>query len=348
MDSLATVVGIAKGLSSPGDEWDLKFFDNEHRDIRWQGKFSSEVEQIQSDENYEDDDEDVAKVESESLTIDGKEVFKRNDNLITYNGEKLPQIEKHKSLLYVFRDDNLIEKVYSSLISIKIASSHSREFTDLRSIPLVYIKSDSTINDLINTGKKGIIGLTEKYPELNCREKLYYASKYDPSAFEEFEFIYSNIFPNVKKVKISLLDSIRGGVPNKNKNGIHIEIELICGTKVSQASMSSGMFKTMTILAELLFSSGNEVLVIDEIENSLGVNCLPEILSYIQDNDSQIILSTHHPKIINKIPAKFWRIVTRKGGCISTQYAEAISESTSKHDKFLQLINSDIYLHGAD
>ena len=159
MDSLATVVGIAKGLSSPGDEWDLKFFDNEHRDIRWQGKFSSEVEQIQSDENYEDDDEDVAKVESESLTIDGKEVFKRNDNLITYNGEKLPQIEKHKSLLYVFRDDNLIEKVYSSLISIKIASSHSREFTDLRSIPLVYIKSDSTINDLINTGKRVLSAL---------------------------------------------------------------------------------------------------------------------------------------------------------------------------------------------
>lgn len=343
MNAIYTVIHIAKGNSSPGDHWNISFVDNSGRQIQWEGRFSESIELDQSDEDDEVEEE-VSIVENELLHIDGVLVFKRDANSIVYNGVTLPLIDKYKSLIYLMRDDDLIEVVFDSLSSVKIASNNSREFTNNTALQLVRNETCEKNEKLFKEKSLNIKQFSELFPELTCREKIYYSYNSDRSSFDEFEFLYTSIFTNVEKIIVEKISDIRA---RTNRSAIFIRLELVDGTIIDQGAMSSGMFKTLTILAELMFSSDKSILVVDEIENSLGVNCLPDILDLIQSIRSQCILSTHHPKIVNNIPPSKWRIVSRKGGEISTYKAESIKKSSSNHDKFLQLINSEIYLAGA-
>ncbi|WP_105174290.1 AAA family ATPase [Pseudoalteromonas sp. T1lg122] len=343
MNAIYTVIHIAKGNSSPGDSWDIEFIDNHDREIKWSGTFSANIELDLSDD--EDDDEiEVSAVENEFLYIEGKLIFERNEDSIKYNDNSLPLIDKNTSLLYLMRNDKLIETVYDSLSSVKIATNNSRDFTNNTALQLVRNEACEKNKKLMADENLNIKQFSEKFPELTCREKMYYCFNGDKESFEEFEYMYTSIFTNVEKVIVEDFQDIRHRI---NRSAILIRLELSDGTIIDQGSMSSGMFKSLTILAELLFSSDKSILVIDEIENSLGINCLSDILEIIQSNRSQAILSTHHPKVINNIPPSKWRIVSRKGGEIKTYKAESINNSSSQHDKFLQLINSEIYLNGA-
>ena len=99
------------------------------------------------------------------------------------------------------------------------------------------------------------------------------------------------------------------------------------------------MLRTLIHIAELYLSSNGSVILIDEFENSLGVNCI-DILTddLIHENKSiQFIATSHHPYIINNIPYEYWKIVSRKGGKISVRNAAAHKLGKSKQAAFLQL-----------
>jgi hypothetical protein len=53
----------------------------------------------------------------------------------------------------------------------------------------------------------------------------------------------------------------------------------------------------------------------------------------------QRLLSSHHPYIINRIPDKTWKLVTRKGGQVSVINGTDIPQlqTESSTDKFIQL-----------
>ena len=78
-------------------------------------------------------------------------------------------------------------------------------------------------------------------------------------------------------------------------------------------------------------------------ENSLGINCMPELTNFILDKspDLQFILTSHHPYIINNLPWQTWQVVSRSGSSIKATKATDISalDTASSLDKFTQLIN---------
>ncbi|MGR6834090.1 AAA family ATPase [Aliivibrio wodanis] len=195
---------------------------------------------------------------------------------------------------------------------------------------------------LARKGSLNINKLSCQYNELTCREKLYYAYKYDKESFEDFVFTYTNIFPNVRKIIPTL---IKRHVSSKDDGRIiFIDIEMKDGKKVPQGNISSGMFKAMMILSELLMGNNNSPIIIDEIENSLGVNCLPDILSELQTAQNQVIITSHHPRVINDISKNYWKVVSReKNGNIRTYPANEVLDFESNHDNFLLLLNSSIY-----
>lgn len=264
MNAIYTVIHIAKGNSSPGDHWNISFVDNSGRQIQWEGKFSESIELDQSDEDDEVEEE-VSIVENELLHIDGELVFERDANSIVYNGVTLPLIDKYKSLIYLMRDDVLIEVVFDSLSSVKIASNNSREFTNNTSLQLVRNETCEKNEKLFKEESLNIKQFSELFPELTCREKIYYSYNSDRSSFDEFEFLYTSIFTNVEKIIVEKISDIR---TRTNRSAIFIRLALIDGTIIDQGAMSSGMFKALTILAELMFSSDKSILVVDEIENS--------------------------------------------------------------------------------
>ena len=96
----------------------------------------------------------------------------------------------------------------------------------------------------------------------------------------------------------------------------------------------------------MAFSSNNDIL----IENSLGINCLDEVVSLMLErtNDPQFILTSHHPYIINRAPVEYWKLATRCGSEISVSDASRLPgmQGKSAHDKFIRLINLPEYEDG--
>ena len=87
--------------------------------------------------------------------------------------------------------------------------------------------------------------------------------------------------------------------------------------------------------------SKNSLVLIDEFENGLGVNCidvLAEILLY-RRNDLQFIITSHHPKIINQISDKKWKIIERNISTVTNASSEEYGISHSLHDAYFNLIN---------
>ncbi|MGK7938886.1 MAG: AAA family ATPase, partial [Crocosphaera sp.] len=84
----------------------------------------------------------------------------------------------------------------------------------------------------------------------------------------------------------------------------------------------------------------DSLILIDEFENSLGVNCIDSVTDLICDNRNlQFIITSHHPYIINNISPGYWKIVTRKGGEVNVKTAEDFHIPSSREKAFLKLIN---------
>jgi predicted ATPase len=119
---------------------------------------------------------------------------------------------------------------------------------------------------------------------------------------------------------------------------------------ITEANISSGMTRTLILLVELALAPAGSVIVIDELENSLGINCLPAIVDRMlaRAGELQFIVTSHHPYIINNIPSEYWRLVRRAGSEVTITPASEIPALNGKSslDRFIRLINSREFEEG--
>ncbi len=342
MSALHRIKRIASGYSAPGNEWEINFNDDSGSNIVWSGAYSADIE-------LDEKDKEQAEITREKVIIDGSVIVDRSkEDTILYDN-KLPVLDKHKSILNILRDDDSIKAIYKDLQSILIFSANMRNQLDESAISFfneqlnkVVTKAHKTaIHDNSPFGMREINNL---HTIMDIRHIIYFCSVYDQALFEDFTFLYTSIFNTVKEIKIKKVSTPSS--ISSTKKGISISLIMEDGSTIPQEHISSGMFKTMMILACLTMGKGNNVIMIDEIENGLGINCFPEIISELKNSSDQIIISTHHPRIINDISPESWKIVIRTNGKISAVKAEEIISSTSNHDPFIKLVNSCIFNSG--
>jgi len=110
------------------------------------------------------------------------------------------------------------------------------------------------------------------------------------------------------------------------------------------------MLRTLLQLSELYLCAEGTVFLIDEFENSLGINCINEVINDILTSKRQLqfILTSHHPYIINAIDVKNWKLVTRNGGIVKTHNVYKFGIGKSKHDTFMQLLQLEEYQTGQE
>ena len=162
---------------------------------------------------------------------------------------------------------------------------------------------------------------------------------------------YIDIFPQVKDIKVEPLDYEEEGIPFFFKEYPFIQIkESGVDRWIKLENISSGMFRSLIHITEIYLCSEGSVFLIDEFENSLGINCINEITSDILSSKRQIqfILTSHHPYIINNIDFSNWKLVTRTKGIVKTHKPEEYNIGKSKHDAFMQLIQLDEYQTGLE
>lgn len=184
----------------------------------------------------------------------------------------------------------------------------------------------------------------------SIRIKLLVASRLKNKAlFQSIKNRYIDIFPQVEDIRIVRQTASRDLSHMMDEYMIQIK-ERGVTEWIPQQDISSGMLRSLMQICEIYLCPEGSVLLMDEFENSLGVNCIDELTNDILSakRNVQFILTSHHPYIINNIPYQNWKIVTRKGGKVTVKNASDYRIGESKHDYFMQLLQLEEFSNGVD
>jgi len=338
LQSIMTIQDIAKGQSVNGIEWDIHFIDQHKLEYRWQGKFETKkntpLTRISDDEGK---GENRFKITSEFLSKNGETIIERTSNEIKFKDKILPKLSPFQSAVAILSEEEDVSPVQDGLNKI-IYSDQSRSACAVDIInysPLIKKYGSSSLDKV-----------QQSYLPIQIKLVLVY--KNFPEIFNNIKEHFAEIFVQVEDLKLEPEDINDDELPVTLIEYPFIKIkEKGVNDWISQDQISSGMFRTLMHISELYLSAEGTVILIDEFENSLGVNCIDIVTELLLENRQlQFILTSHHPYIINKIGMDHWKIVTRKGGVVTARDAKDFNLGKSKHEAFMQLMNLDAYAEG--
>jgi len=352
LQSLQSVrqAGLFDASYANGCNWTLEL-ESEGMKFLWEAETSLVAKVVQlpgSDEDAERQSAETPCFIRECIVRDDEVVLvARSEDKFLFNGVQLPKLKNTESAITLLRDEESIAPINRTL-SRFVFSEHLIP-------PFAYMM-------MYNAHR--LSQLRERYHTLDAlREatgvptllKAYILQEDYPDEFQRIKDDYSEIFAPVSDVrlgKLSELDS-SGAV-----DALLLKMDrLVLGVKeggvhgwITNQRISSGMLRILVHLIELAMAPPGTVIMIDEIENSLGVNCLPELTDRFLEHSSEIqfILTSHHPYVINNVPSNRWKIVTRRGSTVTVLDADSIPalKTASAHEKFILLMNTKEYEEG--
>ncbi|MCC3467295.1 MAG: AAA family ATPase [Microcoleus sp. PH2017_15_JOR_U_A] len=323
---------IANGKAINGLEWKIIFSTVNNTEFIWEGGFDTvETNELNFDdpEKENPDENEKPSFIYEKLISKNEVLFERNKEDIKFKNSQIPKLSSHQSMMYLLKEETVIKEAFDALNKIEYR--------------------DHTINGLrLRSSKQSLHSIKNKYQTLqsivnsdeDIRTKLYliYENKLD--IFEAIKSRFIDVFQQIEDVRVEPFktDDFPKGFADIFVPVISIK-EKSVPKWIREDRMSSGMLRTIIHLGEIFLSNEGSVILIDEFENSLGINCI-DILTddLIHENKTlQFIATSHHPYIINNIPYEYWKIVTRQGGHIRTCNASDYHLGKSKQDAFIQL-----------
>ncbi len=284
--------------------------------------------------------------ESESLTVDHDEkLIQRTKDSFRFAGNPLPEMKKSESAIGILSPNERIAPLHRAL-------QRCRPIEDERlGYGLVQVSETVEIRNSCVTFKE----LRDKTFH-SFRGRSYILYKYFPDEFDRLvRKPYLDIFPMIADIcvaPLSLIDRALADLsPETYSDLLSFGImEHGSADWIEREGMSSGMLRTLSVLLDLALAPEGSTFLIDEFENSLGINCLPEVSDLIlsRAGDLQFIITSHHPYIINNIPTKYWKLVTRQGSKVTVKDASEIPalQTNSAHDRYTLLCNLTEYEEG--
>jgi AAA domain, putative AbiEii toxin, Type IV TA system len=336
-----------------GGEWDVTFSTSSDTQYRWCGKFNTFKNVYASNESWSSTfkniytsnessempdsriEQNEPEIEVERLYLNEKIIASRIDGITKFEEIRTPKLPPSESLLKIFRAEEKIIPLIDGLLLIIDSQVQSPERWTSSSVSN-RIKGLS-LSDIRNENGTLMdrIGLLE----INHRE-----------IFNQIKADFISVFSQVEDFKI-IIEQLRFGwtVSDETRPVFSLELKEIGVDRwITQSNLSMGMLKTLAHIVEIYLLAEGSILLIDEFENSLGVNCIDVVTELLNDRkDIQFIITSHHPYIINKIPMQYWKIITRKGSIVTATDATDYEElSGSRHKLFTQLINLPDYTEG--
>ena len=169
------------------------------------------------------------------------------------------------------------------------------------------------------------------FSHLPAAMKIYISKNY-------YYDLYVKIFEAVKELFIEIEDI---DVEEDRAREMYLVSIQVYGKKLLQHDISNGMLKTIYYIVELFTMSEDSLVLIDEFENGLGVNCI-DLLSELmlsERDDLQFIITSHHPKIIKAVDIDKWKIIDREANVVRNSESLVYGIGNSQHDAYFNLIN---------
>lgn len=332
LESILNLRKIAEGDSLNGVEWDIVFLNEAHIECRWQGKFENQkiTNLIAQNEELE---KNKFRILNEYLWVNEKLIFERNHTETKFKGNTLPKLSPFQSVIQMFSEEEDIAPIQAAFNKI------------------VYEVYASSKHGFYGISYRALLEKYDSLPKIKSSNfptqiKLALAYNYAPEIFTKIKEAFLEIFTQVEDIKLKPFEGETIHLALTDYPLIYIK-EKGVNNWINQARLSSGMFKTLMHISDLYLCAEGSVILIDEFENSLGVNCIDVLTDLLfEDENLQFIITSHHPYIINKIGMEYWKIVTRQGGVVSARDAKDFNLGKSRHQAFLQLINLEEYSEG--
>ncbi|WP_303841055.1 AAA family ATPase [Selenomonas ruminantium] len=245
--------------------------------------------------------------------------------------ENIPQISKTQSTIFIFRENNPFNIIVDDMRSSLTLYNQNSAFYSVSHKMLEQLKR--IIQDANDNGQplRWHYVTQSKFP---VSLFIYIVKNTNRSKFDAFLEDLQDIFPEIEDVHLNQYSSDNGDYYLSIKQKGHM---------ILQPDISSGVMRTIYILACIHFCEPSSVIMFDELENSLGVNCLDEMVERIIQKSAkkqmQFLLTSHHPYIINQLPTNSWLVISQKDGIIDSKKASDLGLGKMKQDNFFDLIN---------
>lgn len=330
LQAVKTLGRICAGTINRNIEW-TAIFENNGNVYQWQGatKRLGSMPDLDDFGVFFQNDENKANVKflNESISKNGVVLTSRKGKSVEFKLARMPKLADTVSVATLFKDEKDIQDIHK----------YCEKIEDLGNIYPSIMEPDlkrrrfKSFESLVNS-------------PIEIIEKAHIAYSKFEKEFAEIEEAFKEIFPFVEK--LSVVSRNKKSILGSTKI-IHMK-EIGIDESIPITRFSSGMVKTLMILLSIFLSPKGSVIIIDELENCLGVNCLDSVVDKLQDNNRELqaILTSHHPYIINAIDSAFWRLVTRKKGKISSRAVRDSLSVKSKHDAFMQLMQLQEFRDG--
>ncbi len=334
---------ITQGKALKGVAWCIHFTTQDKSAFVWSGEFENKGLSNKSifgfSPDEDEDEKDKPYILYEKLYINDILIIDRNTDGILFNGVKTVKLSNKESVINLLKEEDQIKRVHEEFGKI-LFDDGTREGHDVNLFfeGKAKLKKYSDIESIRNSSE-------------NLHAKLYLAYNNANSEFEQIKKAFMDVFPYIENLKMESLDLNDEEVPSIFKETPFIQIkEQGIANWIDERKISSGMRRTLMRIAELYLCADGTVILIDEFENSLGINCIDEVTNSIVSykRNLQFVMTSHHPYIINNINSANWKVVTRKAGVVKNFDASALNIGKSKHEAFTQLINLDKYSDGVE
>ena len=271
-------------------------------------------------------------------------LLERSGTAFQFEDTQLPRLTKSESAIGLLGDNEALRPLHEALRLWRPLESE-QSFGAL-----------DTVDGAESSRRRfrGELDLLRRDVSLPTFGKLYILQKDHRELFDHIEEDFVDIFPSVQELRVATYAKL-GFRPHLGEE--YMANSLALGMReegvegwVLHTRFSSGMAKTLSFLIETSLAPRGMVLLVDELENSLGVNCLPDVAGQMLKglDRVQYIATSHHPRVINEIPFRRWKLVTRKGSRVRVLPAADIDvlRSASPLEKFTELINLPEYAKG--
>jgi AAA15 family ATPase/GTPase len=320
---------IANGASLNGLAWDVTFLTVNNVEYRWQGEFETK-KNLPIILNEEDETNEF-RIVKEHLVRDENVIIERTPNEIIFKGKTTPKLSPFQSIVEILNQEGDISPVQQAFNKI-IYSDNWKSVDGISARVLSTLFNDKIDLDNVRSSNQPIL------------LKLAFVARHYSDIFNQIMSKFIDIFPHIERVKIEAMED--KNAPSYFFLSLQIQEEGV-NNWIFHQNISSGMLKTLIHISELYLSAEGTVILIDEFENSLGINCIDVVTDLIVENRNiQFILTSHHPYIINNIGMEHWKIVTRKAGVVTAIDAKDLNLGKSRHQAFMQLINLEEYSEG--
>jgi len=283
------------------------------------------------------------KVERKRIDLDDQSelLVDRAVGNFVFGGNKLPKLELDKLSVTLLKEEDSIRPLYETFAKVQRRNFHDQGLRDALAIQAVpsELVAETKLAD-------GMTRLWKQEHALSA--KMFLLKETFPDLFKLAVDTFKGVFTTITECEIQMVKAPAIGIRTGGVLPVFSIKERGVSRWVGLPELSSGMQKVLLIVTDILTLPEGAIYIIDEYENSLGVNAIDFLPHFLLDHaeNHQIIITTHHPYLINSMPMKSWRVFRREGSKVSIKNGEEFEQKygKSKQQAFVQLLNDPFYI----